>query len=169
MLLLVILSITVRCLGRFYWILWSACSLINIGANGQTWGQAVEKTRMPSTPFLCLDKCEHCLSGADVGSYFLPKKITHQHSWIQNCARDWEARGRSSCSPRSPGSCCAIVRLPHSAGSCPSALHGQDPGPDWLLNLYAHVTAEKLSGSPSDVEARMWYFWGYYNYLFLVC
>lgn len=63
---------------------------------------------MPLTPFLCLDKCEHCLSGADVGSYFLPKKITHQHSWIQNCSPDWEARGPSSCSSRSPGSCCDI-------------------------------------------------------------
>ena len=91
---------------------------------------------MPLTAFPCLDKCERCLSGADVGSYFLPKKITHRHSWIQNHSTGWEARGPSSCSSRSLGSCCEIHEAAGiSEGLAPSFLHGQSPGPGLLLNL----------------------------------
>lgn len=91
---------------------------------------------MPLTAFPCLDKCERCLSGADVGSCLLPKKITHRHSWIQNHSTGWEARGPSSCSSRSLGSCCEIHEAAGiSEGLAPSFLHGQSPGPGLLLNL----------------------------------
>ena len=127
LLLLVILSITVRCLGRLYSIVWSACSLINIGANGQTWGQAVEETRMPSTPFLCLDKCERGLSGADVGSYLLPPKLLSSTGGFRTVRQTGKPEVRAPAAPVPRGVAVTYTRPLHSVGS--SSLSSSRTGP----------------------------------------
>lgn len=113
LLLLLILSITVKCLRRLpWWILWSACSprawsMFNVpyeyrskwsGLVAGSWGN--QDTADHSPVFTGLQTLS--LAGADVGSYVLPNKITYQHSQMQNCSPGWEARGLSSCSPHFP-------------------------------------------------------------------
>lgn len=110
LLLLLILSITVKCLRRLpWWILWSACSqcawsMFSVpyeyrskwsGLVAGSWGN--QDTADHSPVFTGLQTLS--LAGADVGSYVLPNKSTYQHSQMENCSPDWEARGLGFCSP----------------------------------------------------------------------